>query len=188
MHLSVHASPCCQGWLRYNGPKHDCSDRSVSLENEMSLFLFRRGFGPRQLNPAVVNFATTGFFMHPWRDAPESVAISPAFATTCDVSRPSSAVCDPKQRLLRDPSFLHPWHAVLATDESHLYRQVKHKNELFARACPLKQERDTDLRSRHADGSLSTNRFRIQIVSLAGGRRFTVPLLLVAPTFLDDRS
>lgn len=56
-----------------------------------------------------------------------------------------------------------------------------------ARSCPLKQQYNTDLLSRHADGSLSTNQFRIQIATRAEGRRFAVPLRLVASMFLDDR-
>ena len=85
-----------------------------------------------------------------------------------------SQSCDPLRRVRST--------GVLVSDRSNLLLKV------FARSCPLKQKRDTDLRSRHADGSLSTNQFHIQIARLAEGRRFAVLLLLVAPTFLDDRS
>ena len=44
-HLSVRTSPWCQGSVVSSGLKRDCSVRLSSLENEMSLLGFRRGFG-----------------------------------------------------------------------------------------------------------------------------------------------
>ena len=61
----VHDGRSVLGSVRYTGPKRDCSDHSSSLENEMSLFLFRRGFGPLHLNPTVAKFVTVGFCLAP---------------------------------------------------------------------------------------------------------------------------
>ncbi len=61
----VHDGRSVLGSVRYSDPNRDCSDRSSSLEIEMSLFLFRRGFGSLHLNPTVAKFVTVGFCLAP---------------------------------------------------------------------------------------------------------------------------